>query len=89
MRSASRGSQAERCKGSQVGVGELMGNRSRLQEVEVLLDRPAEAGADKRCWSVVAMQVVEWVQLIERQPSLEFGLGQIVDLPERLAEREA
>ena len=38
MRSASRGFQAERREGSQVGIGELMGNRSRLQEVEVLLD---------------------------------------------------
>ncbi|WP_286068801.1 hypothetical protein [Stenotrophomonas sp. 57] len=89
MRSASRGFQAECCKGSQVGVGELMGNRRRLQEVEVLLDRPAKTGADKRCWSVVAMQIVKRVQLIERQPSLKFRLGQIVDLPERLAEREA
>lgn len=66
-----------------------MGNRNRLQEVEVLLERPAEAGTDKRCWAVVAMQVVEGVELIERQPSLEFRLGQIVDLPECFAEREA
>jgi hypothetical protein len=35
------------------------------------------------------MQIVEGVQLIERQPSLEFRLGQIVDLPQRFAEREA
>ncbi|HHA2879320.1 MULTISPECIES: hypothetical protein [Stenotrophomonas] len=89
MRSASRGFQAECCEGSQVGIGELMGNRIRLQEVEVLLDRPAETGADKRSWAVVAMQIVEGVQLIERQPSLEFRLGQIVDLPQRFAEREA
>ncbi|KAA3597398.1 hypothetical protein D1178_19270 [Stenotrophomonas maltophilia] len=68
MRSASRGFQAERREGSQVGIGELMGNRSRLQEVEVLLDRPAETGADKRCWAVVAMQIVEGIQLVERQP---------------------
>ncbi|PJL50984.1 hypothetical protein B9Y60_14445 [Stenotrophomonas maltophilia] len=68
MRSASRGFQAKRCEGSQVGIGELMGNRSRLQEVEVLLDRPAEAGADKRRWAVVAMQIVEGIQLVERQP---------------------
>jgi len=68
IRSASRGFQAKCCEGSQIGIGELMGNRSRLQEVEVLLDRPAKTGADKGCWAVVAMQIVEGVQLVERQP---------------------
>lgn len=66
-----------------------MGNRSRLQEVEVLLDRPAETGAYKRCWAVVAMQIVEGIQLVERQPQLELPLRKIIDLPEGFAEREA
>lgn len=35
------------------------------------------------------MEVVEGVELVERQPALELRLGKIVDLPEGLAEREA
>ncbi|XYU76538.1 hypothetical protein ACSYS3_001730 [Stenotrophomonas maltophilia] len=89
MRSASWGFQAECCEGSQVGVRELMGNRSRLQEVEVLLERSAEAGTDQRRRSVIAVDVIEGIELVEGQPPLKLWLGEIVDLPQGLAEREA
>ena len=89
IRSASRWFQAERCEGAQIGIGEFVDNRNRLQVLEVLLDRPAEARADQGRRPVVAVEVIEGVQLVERQPALELRLGKIVDLPEGLAEREA
>ena len=88
IRSASRRFQAEGCERAQVGIGELVQDRNRLQEFQVLLDRTAEARADQCRWPVVAVEVVEGIQLVERQPALELRLGKIVDLPERLAERE-
>lgn len=66
-----------------------MGNRRRLQEVEVLLERPAETGTDQCRRPVVAVKVIEGIQLVEGQPPLKLWLGEIVDLPQRLAEREA
>lgn len=66
-----------------------MGSRRRLQEVEVLLERPAEAGTDQCRRPVVTVKVIEWIQLVEGQPPLKLWLGEIVDLPQRLAEREA
>ncbi|RRU23573.1 hypothetical protein EGJ34_02720 [Stenotrophomonas sp. 278] len=89
IRSASGWFQAEGCESSQVGIGEFVGNRDWLQVLEVLLDRPAEAGTDQGGRPVVAVQVVEGIQLVEREPALELWLGKIVDLPEGLAEREA
>lgn len=65
-----------------------MNNRDRLQELQVLLERAAEAGTDKRCWSVVAVEIVEGIQLVERQPALKLCFGKIIDLPEGFAERE-
>jgi len=38
-----------------------MGNRRRLQEVEVLLERPAEAGTDQCRRPVVTVKVIEGV----------------------------
>jgi hypothetical protein len=66
-----------------------MGSRRRLQEVEVLLERPTEAGADQCRRPVVAVKVIEGIQLVEGQPPLKLWLGEIVNLPQRLAEREA
>jgi hypothetical protein len=66
-----------------------MGNRRRLQEVEVLLERSAEAGADQCRRSVIAVKVIEGIELVEGQPPLELWLREIIDLPKRLAEREA
>jgi len=66
-----------------------MGNRRRLQEVEVLLVRPAEAGTDQCRRPVVAVKVIEGIELVEGQPPLKLWLGEIVDLPQGLAEREA
>jgi len=88
IRSASGGFQAEGCERAQVGIGELVSNRNRLQELEVLLERPAEARAHQGGRPVVAVEVVEGIQLVERQPALELRLGKIIDLPEGLAERE-